>query len=244
MSAFNISLETANRLNSIGWWGSLGGAIVTAIAICLLMWGTRVRDRDMEVRLAQMNLTAAQAIERAATLGKDAALLRLELAQKTEELARATAEARALATRDVFRPLSPRAHDSAVAALRRFVPANDALRLVRVHHYNINSPGMNDLYAQIDLLLTSAGIAHEVGDQIGTKSAMVLGPSGLKPQPPITLFCALGGEAVARRLGDALATVLKGEVTIETKPRLPAGIVEIGIFGQPQFNDDGTVSFR
>jgi hypothetical protein len=50
------------------------------------MWGTRVRDRDFETRMTEMNVIAGQAgeragaaDERAATLEKQAAQLRLDL---------------------------------------------------------------------------------------------------------------------------------------------------------------------
>jgi hypothetical protein len=244
MSVFNIGLETANRLYSIGWWGSLGGACLTAIAIFLLMWGTRVRDQDVETRMAQMNLSAAHALERAARLEKEAALLRLELASKTDALAKATTEARALATRDVFRPVSTGVRETVLTALRRLVAANTAPRIVRIHHYNTDTPGMNDLYAEIQELFAASGIHHEIGDVVGRKNIMVVGPSGSEPQPPITLHCAPGEERIARGVGEALSAVLKGEMAIKAIRKLPAGMVEVGILAQPQFRDDGTVSFR
>ena len=71
MSWIDVSLETANRLYVWGWRGSIGGALITAIAVVLLMWGTRVRDKDFESKMGQAH-------ERAAQLEKDAAQARLE----------------------------------------------------------------------------------------------------------------------------------------------------------------------
>ena len=51
MSAFDISLETANKFYAWGWRASIVGAVVTAIGLILLAWGTRTRDHDMDDRL-------------------------------------------------------------------------------------------------------------------------------------------------------------------------------------------------
>jgi hypothetical protein len=52
MSFFDVSLETANKFYVWGWRGSLAGAVVTAVAVVFLMWGTHIRDRDFEAQLA------------------------------------------------------------------------------------------------------------------------------------------------------------------------------------------------
>ena len=51
MTVFEISLETANKFYYWGLRGSIIGAIISAIAICFLVWGTVVRDRDIETQL-------------------------------------------------------------------------------------------------------------------------------------------------------------------------------------------------
>src|SRR5258708_39918623 len=51
VAAFEISLETANKFYAWGWRASILGALVTAIGVILLMWGTRVRDHDTETQL-------------------------------------------------------------------------------------------------------------------------------------------------------------------------------------------------
>ena len=90
MPLFDISLETANSLYRWGWRGSIFGAVITAVAVVSLMWGTRVRDRDFETRMTELNVIAGQARERAsaaderaAALEKEAAEARLKLAQIT-----------------------------------------------------------------------------------------------------------------------------------------------------------------
>jgi hypothetical protein len=81
MPLFDISLDTANKLYAWGWRGSLLGAVVTLVAVSLLMWGTRVRDRDSETQLANLNHEAADSRERAATLESRAAELEKEAAE-------------------------------------------------------------------------------------------------------------------------------------------------------------------
>src|SRR5271155_2936316 len=63
MSLFDVSLETANSLYKWGWRGSIFGAVITALAVASLMWGTRVRDRDFEARMTELNVVAGQARE-------------------------------------------------------------------------------------------------------------------------------------------------------------------------------------
>jgi len=86
MSLFDVSLETANSLYKWGWRGSIFRAVITALAVGSLMWGTRVRDRHFETRMTDLNVVAGQARERAgaaeeraAALEKQAAQLRLDL---------------------------------------------------------------------------------------------------------------------------------------------------------------------
>jgi hypothetical protein len=85
MAFFDISLKTANKFYTLGWWGSIVGAIVTAVAVIFLMWGTRVRDHDFESQTSNLNLEAAQARERAAKLEERAASLEKEAAEARAE---------------------------------------------------------------------------------------------------------------------------------------------------------------
>jgi hypothetical protein len=81
MSLFDISLQTANRFYSWGWKGSIVGAAITLIAVLLLMWGTRVRDRDFDSRMTRLNVEASESHERAAKLEERAAGLENEASQ-------------------------------------------------------------------------------------------------------------------------------------------------------------------
>jgi hypothetical protein len=63
MAWLNISLETANKFYAWGWRGSILGAVIAAIAVIFLMWGTRVRDEDSE-RHAVLAGQRATALER------------------------------------------------------------------------------------------------------------------------------------------------------------------------------------
>jgi hypothetical protein len=94
MGMLDISLERATELYVWGWRLSIIGAVITALGVALLMWGTRVRDHDFEFRMTQANKDAAQANrdaatanERAAGLEKDAARLRLQLDQEIHKRA-------------------------------------------------------------------------------------------------------------------------------------------------------------
>ncbi|SRR6266702_4783899 len=78
--ALDISLRTANKFYAWGWRGSLIGAAITAISVGFLYWGTRVRDRDFEHNVAELNSEAGKARERAAQLEERAAGLEKETA--------------------------------------------------------------------------------------------------------------------------------------------------------------------
>ena len=50
-----ISLETANKFYTWGWRASLAGAVVTAIGVIFLFWGTHRRDQDFDLQIASLN---------------------------------------------------------------------------------------------------------------------------------------------------------------------------------------------
>jgi hypothetical protein len=77
MGFWEISLETANRIYAWGWRLSVGGAVVTAIGVLLLMWGTRVRDHDFETQVATLHGRAADAEKVSKQLDLELAKLRL-----------------------------------------------------------------------------------------------------------------------------------------------------------------------
>ena len=90
MALWDISVETANEIYTWGWRLSLGGAVVTAIGVGLLMLGTRVRDHDFEKQVGELHSSAAKSeaeterlkstnLELAATVEREkAARLRIE----------------------------------------------------------------------------------------------------------------------------------------------------------------------
>jgi hypothetical protein len=85
----DISTQTANKFYAWGWRGSLIGAVLTAVSVGFLYWGTRVRDHDSESQLANLNYEAGQARERASKLEERAATFEKEAAvarQETEKL--------------------------------------------------------------------------------------------------------------------------------------------------------------
>jgi hypothetical protein len=88
----SISLDTANRLYLWGWYGSLFGAAVTALSVCILMLGTRVRDRDAESQMTKANTAAAEANVRAGKLELQAAELNKEAADAKLEQERLKAQ--------------------------------------------------------------------------------------------------------------------------------------------------------
>ena len=91
LSLFDVSLETANKFYSWGWKASLFGAIMTLIGVSLLMWGTRIRDRDFELQVVSLNKEAANANERTAILEKSN--IKLQTALERERSARLKIEA-------------------------------------------------------------------------------------------------------------------------------------------------------
>ena len=85
LTFLDISLETANKIYSLGWKLSFSGATITLIGVSLLMWGTRIRDHDFEANIGQLNIDAAKANERAAQLENDAAKSRKRTASLEAE---------------------------------------------------------------------------------------------------------------------------------------------------------------
>jgi hypothetical protein len=84
----DISLDRANQLYEWGWRLSAIGAMATMIGIAILWIGTRVRDRDSETQMADLNLEAATARERAGKLEERAAGLEHDAAQARLETER------------------------------------------------------------------------------------------------------------------------------------------------------------
>jgi len=58
---FDIGLDRANQFYAWGWRASVAGAFVTLLGVAFLYWGTRVRDREFDERIAHLNLEAANA---------------------------------------------------------------------------------------------------------------------------------------------------------------------------------------
>jgi hypothetical protein len=87
MGLFDLSLDTANRFYTFGWYGSLVGAAITLTAVMFLMWGTRIRDHDFESQMTNLNLAAAQARENAANLEARAAGLENDASKANERAA-------------------------------------------------------------------------------------------------------------------------------------------------------------
>ncbi len=87
LSLLDISLPTANRFYTWGWYASLAGAAITLIGVLMLMWGTRVRDRDFEGNIAHLHESAAASEERAKELEKGNLTLQREVErERTERL--------------------------------------------------------------------------------------------------------------------------------------------------------------
>ena len=61
LDILDISLARANEFYTWGWRLSIIGAVVTALGVGLLMWGTRVRDHDFKFRMTALNKEAADA---------------------------------------------------------------------------------------------------------------------------------------------------------------------------------------
>jgi hypothetical protein len=93
---FDLSLETADKFSSWGLRLSLCGAVVTALGVFLLMWGTRIKDQDFDEQIAILHSRAATSEERAAVLEKEAAELRLGGGQSARKDEHAQSGARQL----------------------------------------------------------------------------------------------------------------------------------------------------
>jgi len=86
-------LDTANKFDEWGWRASIAGAVITAVGVILLMYGTRVRDRDAASQLSSAKLLTAQTSEKAAEFQGDnlklsAKVLELQTRQEYSNVAR------------------------------------------------------------------------------------------------------------------------------------------------------------
>ena len=79
----HISLETANKFYAFGWRASLVGAVITAIGVVFLFWGTRVRDHDFDFQMSGLNREAALSRERADGLEKQNLELKVKFAGRS-----------------------------------------------------------------------------------------------------------------------------------------------------------------
>jgi len=89
MSWLDVSLETGNRFYTWGWRGSILGAIITAVAVIFLMWGTRVRDHDAELQMDRANAGLDDARFRATSLedsAKQSTIRQEEFRKANDEL--------------------------------------------------------------------------------------------------------------------------------------------------------------
>lgn len=134
MGILDISLERANDFYAWGWRFSILGAVITALGVGLLMWGTRVRDHDFEFRMTKANSDAAAAIERAADANRRAAEANLQLARADANLLaeqRLTARERMRLERleraVLPRSLSPQQFNALASKLRGLGPINIAI---------------------------------------------------------------------------------------------------------------------
>jgi septal ring factor EnvC (AmiA/AmiB activator) len=92
MAWLDISLETANKFYLWGWRGSIVGAVVTALSVVFLMWGTRIRDHDAEAQMLSANERIDHANDRASTL-EEATKAAHEQQRRLGEAARSAEEA-------------------------------------------------------------------------------------------------------------------------------------------------------
>jgi hypothetical protein len=167
MALLDISVDTANKLYAWGWYGSIVGATITAVAVLSLMWGTRVRDRDFETQVANLNSATAQSRERAANLEVRAgelekANLELSTTLERERTARARIEA-GLASRHV--------RQEQKAAL---VAALNGLNIaVVVSTYN--NPEASAYADEVISALKEAGVTVNEGSQIMTGGGNLAG---------------------------------------------------------------------
>lgn len=82
-----IGLDWANRFYTWGWYFSIGGACVTFLGVISLAFGTSVRDRNFEEKMASLNLEASNARLETERLKKE--LGWRELSPEQQEIIRA-----------------------------------------------------------------------------------------------------------------------------------------------------------
>jgi hypothetical protein len=88
MALFDISVETANTFQAWGWRLALGGVVITVLGVGILLWGTRVRDRDFEEHIARLYESAASAEQRSKALETENVALQKSVEQERSERTR------------------------------------------------------------------------------------------------------------------------------------------------------------
>ena len=160
MPVFEISLETANKFYAWGWRASIAGAVITAVGVILLMYGTRVRDRDTESQLSRANLLTAQQAT--------------NLRQAEQTISRQNVEIQTLKPRHIYpeeaakmtaiaRQLCPRIKKLPVTAAN----ANQEAQAYALSFVNI----LKDAGCTSDLILPIPGLTPDVqGVKVGVRN--------------------------------------------------------------------------
>lgn len=154
-----------------------------------------------------------------------------------EQLKKEAAEVRALASRDVPKPLAPDLRRRVVDALRSLKRSDRAPIVVIVDRYNEGSSAVRHLLAQLDQLFAESDIQQQRG-MTGT----VVGTT--PPPPPYQLRFAGDAEERARSLATALKPFIVSEPVLKESAGLAAGAVRLTITGQIDFQPDGSVDVR
>jgi len=81
-------LNHVEKVYLCGWIFALVGAVITLISVSLLMWSTRIKDHRFEKEIAQLNIDAAKANERAAEANLELAKLKAPRTVSPEQQSR------------------------------------------------------------------------------------------------------------------------------------------------------------
>ncbi len=162
----------------------------------------------------------------------------LETEEALAELARDIEITRALATRDVFRPLNSNVRGPILQSLRDVRQRHDAL-----------AP---------DVEFTTSGSSATRTKRLGQELAELLSEAGFKSSfktpafisvprrnaGPVDLQFHPDAAALVQELAQALGPLITARATAEQTPEAPVGLIRFRIHGEPEFNPDGTVVFR
>lgn len=206
------------RLSGLLQWFAIGLVFLGGV-LQLLRFVVDQREKSLSLALSQQKETARVERENA---------LRADLEQSRAEL-------ELVATRDTFRPLSPKLRLAVVNSFRQLVQSTKTPLKVSI---SIENGSRNRALIRNELLqiLNEAGISASAGSTRTTLYSGVL--------PHLKLRLSAASLELGNSLVQGLSVFMKVEFPASKDETMPLGTFELDIFGEPQFLPDGSIVYK